>query len=414
MPRVVGVRFHGVGKAYDFDPGNLEVNAGDAVIVETSKGIEYGIASFSPYEKEADQLFGELRPILRLADEKDLEIYRANVKKETDAFYICRERIANHNLDMNLVDVEYTFDGQKIIFYFISENRVDFRELVKDLATTFHRRIELRQIGARDEARMVGGVGICGRTFCCSTFLDDFVPVSVKMAKFQNLSMNPTKISGCCGRLMCCLKYEQEAYEDARKIAPKQGSTVQSPAGEGRVISVDLLRERAGVLVYGANGEELQHFPFGELQFQRGHAESLNNKRKKSNLRGDNAAAKTANCANCPAKKKSPASGQTADTARSGRVAPTLGLQIDESYVREAVAYETEDGQVAVEMFAASSKRELRLQRGAADSASFGTAAAGDAAVTDAEGAAKPPRQRSRGRRGGGRNRKPKAKQDEQ
>ncbi len=269
MPKVVGVKFHGVGKSYDFDPGDLEIEAGDAVIVETAKGIEYGIASFAAHEKTEDQLFGDLRPILRLANAEDEALYQENRENELRAFDICRERIEAHGLDMNLVDVEYTFDRQKIVFYFLSDNRVDFRELVKDLATTFHRRIELRQIGTRDEARMVGGVGICGRTFCCSTFLDDFVPVSVKMAKAQNLSMSPAKISGSCGRLLCCLKYEQEAYEEARKLAPKQGATVVSPMGEGRVISVDLLRERASVSVYGVNGEEVLPFAFEDLSFQK-------------------------------------------------------------------------------------------------------------------------------------------------
>lgn len=348
MPIVVGVRFHGVGKTYDFDPGNLEIRSGDAVIVETAKGIEYGIASFEASEKPAEKIFGELRPVLRKAHEEDLRIYQNNVVKEGEAYKIARERIEQHGLDMQLVDVEYTFDGQKIIFYFISENRVDFRELVKDLAITFHRRIELRQIGARDEARMVGGVGICGRTFCCSTFLDDFVPVSVKMAKFQNLSMNPTKISGCCGRLMCCLKYEQEAYEDARKIAPKQGSTVHSPRGEGRVISVDLLHERANVLVYGPNGEEIVPFPFTELQYQKaGHNEILMNRRKrgpaKSAAQADKQSAPP--CGNCPSKNAK------ADMQKGAGGKAVVGLQIDESYTREAMAVISPNGDVEIEVF---------------------------------------------------------------
>lgn len=381
MPKVVGVRFHGVGKAYDFDPGSLVINAGDAVIVETSKGIEYGIASYGAHEKAEEKLFGELRPVLRKADQADEDVYQKNILKEKEAYKIARERIESHDLDMQLVDVEYTFDGQKIIFYFISENRVDFRELVKDLATTFHRRIELRQIGARDEARMVGGVGICGRTFCCSTFLDDFVPVSVKMAKFQNLSMNPTKISGCCGRLTCCLKYEQEAYEDARKIAPKQGSTVQSPQGEGRVITVDLLRERAGVLIYGPNGEEIVQFPFAELQYQKGHNEVASHRRKRPASKEQRMASPVAPCETCPSKQ-----GANADATQSG-AGPVLGLQIDETYTSEAVAFVSPSGAVQVEIYTEKS------------------------VVIEKQSEANKPREgkgRPRGRRGSGRNRKPK------
>lgn len=376
MPKVVGVRFHGVGKAYDFDPGEISVSAGDALIVETSMGIEYGIASYPAHEKSEDQLFSELRPVLRKANEADERIYSANLVKEEEAYRICRERIENHHLDMSLVGVEYTFDGSKIIFYFISENRVDFRELVKDLATVFHRRIELRQIGARDEARMVGGVGICGRTFCCSTFLDDFVPVSVKMAKFQNLSMNPTKISGCCGRLMCCLKYEQEAYEEARKIAPKQGSVIQTPQGEGRVISVDLLRERAGVLIFGQNGEELVHYDFTEMEYQKGHNEVPGNRRKKPAPKLEKPKQAAAPCDNCASKQRPP---------HKESAGPVQGLKIDEEYTTKAVAFESDGGALKVEVYADEAiVEQLKADR-----------------VDDRER-----KSRSRGRRGSGRNRK--------
>lgn len=342
MPFVIGVRFHGVGKAYDFDPGRHAIKRGEALIVETSKGIEFGIAANVPYEKADGQLFGELRPVLRKATEADWETYRENCEREKEAYVICRERIEVHGLDMNLVDVEYTFDRQKIVFYFISENRVDFRELVKDLASTFHRRIELRQIGVRDEARMTGGLGICGRPFCCSTFLEDFVPVSVKMAKAQNLSMNPAKISGSCGRLMCCLKYEQAAYEQARKIAPKQGAFVRTPKGEGKVVAVDLLREWVGVLLAGQNGDEVQRFAFDEI-------------RPSANAEAG-AAANRPGCA-CPAKRGEPAarcprqrSGEGAPEA-SSEAAPRAGsaparageglgegLRVDEEYTTKAEA----------------------------------------------------------------------------
>ncbi len=377
MPKVVGVRFHGVGKAYDFDPGDMNIVAGDAVIVETSMGIEYGIASYPAHEKTEEQLFGELRPVLRKANEADERVYSANLVKEKEAYNICRDRIEKHALDMSLVDVEYTFDGSKIIFYFISDNRVDFRELVKDLATIFHRRIELRQIGARDEARMVGGVGICGRTFCCSTFLDDFVPVSVKMAKFQNLSMNPTKISGCCGRLMCCLKYEQEAYEEARKIAPKQGSVIQTPQGEGRVISVDLLRERAGILIFGPNGEEVVHYDFAEMEYQKGHNEVAGNRRKKPAAKTEKSRQPAAPCDNCATKKR-PLVKEDGQAVQ--------GLKIDEDYTTKAVAFESAEGAVKVEVYAdAVNAEQVKADR-----------------VEERER-----KSRSRGRRGSGRNRKP-------
>ena len=247
MTEIISARFKPGGKAYYFDPSGLTIKAGDALIVETSKGQEYGECVKGNTQVEDDQVVHPLRPVIRFATEKDMETVEKNREKEKKAFAVCQEKIAEHKLDMKLVDVEYSFDGSKILFFFTSENRVDFRALVKDLAGIFRARIELRQIGVRDEAKMLGGLGICGRPFCCSQFLDEFQPVSIKMAKTQSLSLNPTKISGTCGRLMCCLKYEQEAYEDAVKRCPKQESFVETPDGVGTVTNVNLLRETVKV-----------------------------------------------------------------------------------------------------------------------------------------------------------------------
>lgn len=243
MPKVVGVRFHGVGKAYSFAPGDLDLHGDDIVVVETAQGVEIGVVTDQAREVEETKLKSPLRPVLRLATEEDRFQYEENLEREDEGYRICRQRIDAHGLEMHLVDVECAFDRSRMIFYFTAEGRVDFRALVRDLAQTFRMRIELRQIGVRDEARMVGGLGVCGRPLCCATFLTDFVPVSIKMAKDQNLSMNPGKISGCCGRLMCCLKYEQEAYEVAKKRLPRQGATLQLPEGKAKVESVDVLKE---------------------------------------------------------------------------------------------------------------------------------------------------------------------------
>ncbi len=247
MTEIIGVRFKSGGKQYYFDPKGVAVQPGQGVIIETSRGIEYGECAQGNTMVEDEAVVQPLRPLVRLATEKDLETVRRNREKEERAFAICQEKIVQHGLDMKLVDVEYNFEGNKILFFFTSEGRVDFRALVKDLAGVFHSRIELRQIGVRDEAKMLGGLGICGKPFCCSTFLDEFQPVSIKMAKTQNLSLNPTKISGTCGRLMCCLKYEQEAYEDAVKRMPKNESFVETPEGVGTVASVNLLKEQVKV-----------------------------------------------------------------------------------------------------------------------------------------------------------------------
>ena len=247
MTEIVSVRFRPGGKQYYFDPAGLTVAEGQSVIVETGKGLEYGTCVRRNTEVEDEAVVQPLRPVVRLATEKDEKQVRENRGKEKDALRTCQQLVERHGLDMKLVQVEYSFDGNKIIFFFTSDGRVDFRALVKDLAGIFRARIELRQIGVRDEARMLGGFGICGKPFCCAQFLDEFQPVSIKMAKTQNLSLNPTKISGTCGRLMCCLKYEQGAYEDAVKRCPKQESFVECPDGVGTVSSVNLLKEQVKV-----------------------------------------------------------------------------------------------------------------------------------------------------------------------
>ena len=247
MTEIIAVRFKAGGKQYYFDPQGLTVPQGAGVIVETGKGVEYGTCSRSNAMVRDDVVVQPLRPVVRLATQKDEKQIQDNHRKEKEAMKICQQLVERHGLDMKLVEVEYSFDGSKIIFFFTSEGRVDFRALVKDLASIFRSRIELRQIGVRDEARMLGGLGICGKPFCCHQFLDEFQPVSIKMAKTQNLSLNPTKISGTCGRLMCCLKYEQEAYEDAVRRCPKQESFVECPDGVGNVTAVNLLREQVKV-----------------------------------------------------------------------------------------------------------------------------------------------------------------------
>lgn len=236
MTEVIGVRFKNVGKVYYFDPDGNDLKKGDRVIVETARGIECGEVAMENRGMESDGLVQPLKKLIRVATEEDLKKVEENRKKEKAAFDICLRKIAAHKLEMKLVDVEYTFDNSKILFYFTADGRVDFRELVKDLASVFRTRIELRQIGVRDEAKMLGGLGICGRPFCCSTFLGGFQPVSIKMAKEQGLSLNPVKISGICGRLMCCLKYEQEAYADLLRSVPSSGSVVMTPGGKGIVV----------------------------------------------------------------------------------------------------------------------------------------------------------------------------------
>ena len=242
MSEVVGIRFKEVGKIYYFDPAGHTVNKGDHVIVETIRGVECGEIAMDNREVSDEELVKPLKPIIRVATDEDMAIVENNKKKEKDAFDICLKKIEAHKLDMKLIDVEYTFDGSKVLFYFTSDGRVDFRELVKDLASVFRIRIELRQIGVRDESKMKGGLGMCGRPFCCNSFLGDFQPVSIKMAKEQGLSLNPTKISGTCGRLMCCLKYEQDSYEHLLRVTPKVGAIVETNEGKGTVVETNILK----------------------------------------------------------------------------------------------------------------------------------------------------------------------------
>lgn len=241
MIQVISVKFKDGGKSYYFSPDRKTYNVGDNVIVETSNGLAFGTVSEKNHEVEEDKVVPPLKKALRIANENDMQRISENKAKEAEAFKICEQKIAFHKLDMKLVQVEYSFDGGKITFFFTADGRVDFRELVKDLANYFHSRIELRQIGVRDEAKMLGGIGICGQPYCCKRFLDDFLPVSIKMAKEQNLSLNPTKISGSCGRLMCCLNYEQESYEYLNSITPSIGSTVKTEQGVGIVTDVNFL-----------------------------------------------------------------------------------------------------------------------------------------------------------------------------
>ncbi|MBR5942374.1 MAG: stage 0 sporulation family protein [Clostridia bacterium] len=242
MTEVVGVKFKEGGNMYYFAPNGLKLSIGENAIVETARGLEYGSVVLANKELDDSEIVSPLKNVVRKATKADDEVYAKNKEKEKEALHICEKKVAEHGLEMQLVDVEYTFDRGKILFYFTADGRVDFRELVKDLAGTFRTRIELRQIGVRDEAKMIGGLGICGRPFCCCSFLEDFKPVSVKMAKEQNMSLNPGKISGTCGRLMCCLKYEEEAYRSLWKVTPKVGAQVKTPDGKGTVTEVSLLR----------------------------------------------------------------------------------------------------------------------------------------------------------------------------
>ena len=244
---VVDIQFRPGQKIYYFDPNGLTYKAGDHVIIDTARGPEFGIVAGGNHHIPSKDVVSPLRPVLRKANDHDERIVANNLALEKKAYEVCQEKVAEYGLDMQLVSAECSFDGSKILFFFTADERVDFRELVKNLASTFHTRIELRQIGVRDKAKMIGGLGICGRPFCCASFLDDFQPVSIKMAKTQNLSLNPTKISGTCGRLMCCLKYEQDAYEDLLRTAPKMDSFVDTPDGRGTIIEVDLLRQRVKV-----------------------------------------------------------------------------------------------------------------------------------------------------------------------
>ena len=266
MAEIIGVRFKPVGKTYYFDPQDFEINKGDNVIVETSRGIEYGTVVVGRKEINDDELLKPIKPIMRPAQQEDHERYRENKKKEKEAFDICAEKIKRHGLEMKLIEVEYTFDGSKILFYFTADGRVDFRELVKDLAMVFRTRIELRQIGVRDESKTIGSIGVCGRSLCCSKFLGEFAPVSIKMAKEQGLSLNPSKISGACGRLMCCLKYEQDTYEELLKKLPRHGALVKTPDGNGIVESVSVLKEKVKVSVGEEKERTIKEYSASEIK----------------------------------------------------------------------------------------------------------------------------------------------------
>ena len=266
MVNVIGVRFENAGKLYFFDPGEFWPTPGDYVLVETSRGVEFGEVVTGIKEIDDSTLQSPLKPVVRIATAEDIQHNKDNKVAQREAYEVCQKKIAEHKLDMKLVSVEYTFDNSKILFYFTANGRVDFRSLVKDLAGVFKTRIELRQIGVRDEAKMLGGLGVCGRPICCGTFLGDFQPVSIKMAKEQNLSLNPTKISGVCGRLMCCLKYEQDQYEATRKKMPKVGKEVITPDGPGVVWDLNIIKETVKVRIQKGDSSELKDFPMDEVQ----------------------------------------------------------------------------------------------------------------------------------------------------
>ena len=277
MIKVIGVRFRQAGKIYNFSPADFQVKVGDHVIVETARGIEYGSVVQGIREVADDKVIMPLKSVIRIATEEDDKKAIENNEKEKKAFKICKEKIAKHGLEMKLIETEYTFDNNKVLFYFTADGRIDFRELVKDLASVFKTRIELRQVGVRDETKMLGGIGICGRPLCCNTYLSEFIPVSIKMAKEQSLSLNPTKISGICGRLMCCLKNEQEAYEELNSNLPDIGEKVKTFDGfKGEVVSVNVLRQKVKIVVEVDVEREIKEYASDELKFKA--------KKKKFNL----------------------------------------------------------------------------------------------------------------------------------
>ena len=278
MIKVIGVRFRTAGKIYFFDPNGFEIEAGQKVIVETARGMEFGSVVLGIREVEDDKVIQPLKAVTRIATEKDIETAQANTEKEKEAFKICLEKIKKHELEMKLIDAEYTFDNNKLLFYFTADGRIDFRELVKDLAAVFKTRIELRQIGVRDETKILGGVGICGRPLCCHSYLSEFIPVSIKMAKEQNLSLNPTKISGVCGRLMCCLKNEEETYEDLNSKLPNVGDFVTAFDGlKGEVQSVNVLRQLVKVIVTIDDEKEIKEYRVDQLRFKPKKRRDYNN-----------------------------------------------------------------------------------------------------------------------------------------
>ena len=269
MIKVIGVRFRNAGKIYYFDPAGREIHTGDHVIVETARGIEYGYVVLGSREVPDDKVVQPLKSVIRMATREDEDVELKNDEKEREAFRICKEKIRKHGLQMKLIDAEYTFDNNKVLFYFTADGRIDFRELVKDLASVFKTRMELRQVGVRDETKIVGGIGICGRPLCCHSYLSEFIPVSIKMAKEQNLSLNPTKISGVCGRLMCCLKNEEETYEDLNSKLPNVGDYVTTDDGlKGEVHSVSVLRQLVKVIVITKDEKEIREYRVDQLKFK--------------------------------------------------------------------------------------------------------------------------------------------------
>lgn len=283
MTTVIGVRFRTAGKIYYFAPGKYDIKRGDHVIVETARGVEYGTVVGEPKDIEDDKVIKPLKAVLRIASKKDDEQEASNKIKEKEAFKVCLEKIKKHKLEMKLIDAEYTFDNNKVLFYFTADGRIDFRELVKDLAAVFKTRIELRQIGVRDETKIIGGYGICGRPLCCHTYLADFAPVSIKMAKEQNLSLNPTKISGVCGRLMCCLKNEEDVYEELNRKMPSVGDIVTDSEGlKGEVSSVNILRQTVRVLVEVDDEKEIHEYKADELKYIKKKQKHKNNNNNKS------------------------------------------------------------------------------------------------------------------------------------
>ncbi|MDY6323593.1 MAG: stage 0 sporulation family protein [Catonella sp.] len=286
--KIIGVRFRTAGKVYYFDPDGNDVKANGHVIVETARGVEYGTVAFAPKEMDTGKFPMSIKKIIRVATEEDANTYAANKAKEKSAYDICLQKIHDHNLAMKLIACEYTFDNNKVLFYFTADGRVDFRELVKDLASVFRTRIELRQIGVRDETKMVGGIGICGRPLCCASYMPEFIPVSIKMAKEQGLSLNPGKISGACGRLMCCLKYEEAAYEDLNSKLPNIGDTVETPEGlSAEVTNIAVLKQKIKVLVTLDSGDkEAREYSVSDLKFKprKHHVEASEDSREAEKL----------------------------------------------------------------------------------------------------------------------------------
>ena len=314
MPKVIGVRFRTAGKVYYFDPLDLPVERGTHVIVQTMRGVEYGTSVCAPKDVEDEKVPKPLKTVMRLANEKDDAQEKENRAREEEAFTICVQKIARHELPMKLIGAEYTFDRNKLLFYFTADGRVDFRELVKDLAAVFRTRIELRQVGVRDETKMLGGIGICGRALCCHSYLSDFVPVSIKMAKEQNLSLNPTKISGVCGRLMCCLKNEEDIYEELNRKLPAQGDIVETSDGlTGEISQVNILRQRVKVLVDEGDERELKEYAAEDVKII---------KRKRRRNRGDKDHKKN--------QEKNPETGETLSEKELAALEDTGSSRLDE------------------------------------------------------------------------------------